>query len=157
MLNYQSIEMLRKLNLNSFASEFEEQEKIGGFQEMSFADRLTFLVQTEILERENMNIKKKLSNAKLKHNASLENVKTSLERGLDKSTLQSLSSCSWIKRKQNIIITGATGVGKSFLASALAEKACRSNFQARFFRYQSLLSELTLSFSEGSFKNYLNN
>ena len=84
MLNYQSIEMLRKLNLNSFASEFEEQEKIGGFQEMSFADRLTFLVQTEILERENRNIKKKLSNAKLKHNASLENVKTSLERGLDK-------------------------------------------------------------------------
>jgi DNA replication protein DnaC len=156
MLNFQSIEMLKKLNLNVFASEFEEQEKIGGYQDMSFVDRLTFLVQKEILERENRNIKKKLSSAKLKHNVSLENVKTGLERGLDKSTLQSLSTCEWIKRKQNMIITGATGVGKSFLASALAEKACRSGFQARFFRYQSLLSELTFSASEGSFKNYLN-
>ena len=65
------------------------------------------------------------------------------------------STCEWLKRKQNIIITGATGVGKSFLASALAEKACRSGFQARYFRYQSLLSELTFSVADGSFKNYL--
>lgn len=156
MLNFQSIEMLKKLNLNSFSAEFEEQEKNGGYQDFTFNDRLSLLLQKEILERENKSIAKKLANAKLKQKASIENVKIGLERGLDKSTLLSLSTCEWVKKHQNLIITGATGVGKSFLASALAEKTCRSGFQARYFRYQSLLSELTFSITEGSFKNYLN-
>lgn len=155
MLNAQIIEQLKKLNLNMFMQELEEQEKNNGYKDFSFSDRLSLLLQREILERENKNIKRKITNAKLKQKASLENIKTSVERGLDKTALQSLSTCEWLKRKQNIIITGATGVGKSFLASALAEKACRSGFQARYFRYQSLLSELTFSVADGSFKNYL--
>lgn len=156
MLNFQATELLKKLNLNAFSFEFQEQEKNGGYKEFSFSDRLSILLQKEILERENKAIAKKLTNAKLKHKASIENVKIGVERGLDKSTLMLLSTCEWIKRKQNIIITGATGVGKSFLASALAEKACRSGFQAKYFRYQTLLSELTCSVADGSFKNYLN-
>jgi DNA replication protein DnaC len=156
MLSIQSFEMLKKLNLNAFANEFEEQEKNGGYQEFTFHDRLSLLLQREILERENKNIKRKMTNAKIKQKASLENVKVGQERGLDKVTLQSLNTCEWIKRKQNIIITGATGVGKSFLSSALAEKSCRSGYQARYFRYQNLLSELIFSTADGSLKNYLN-
>ena len=86
MLNIQSFEMLKKLNLNAFANEFEEQEKNGGYQEFTFLDRLSLLLQREILERENKNIKRKMTNAKIKQKASLENVKIGLERGLDKVT-----------------------------------------------------------------------
>jgi DNA replication protein DnaC len=156
MLDSTTHEQLSKLKLNGFISELQEQEKIAEYKEMSFHDRLSLLIQKEFLDRETKNMVRKISNAKLKHKASLEKVKIESSRGVDKSLIQTLNSTEWIRKKLNILVTGPSGVGKSFLVSAIAEKVCRLGFSARYYRSHNLLSELCASVTDGTFKNYLN-
>ncbi len=156
MLDIGTYDRLSKLRLHGFISELQSQEKIGGYEEMSFRDRLDLLIQKETLERENKNLSKRLISAKFKHKVSIEKIKVSASRGLDKSLLQSLSSCDWVKKKLNVIVTGPSGSGKSFLSCAVGEKVCRSEFNVRYYRCQSLLSELCCAAADGTLKNYLN-
>ena len=156
MLNQTTKEQLLKLKLHGFISELQEQEKSEGYKEMSFHDRLSFLIEKETLDRENKSMAKKISNAKLKQKARLEKIKIESSRGVDKTIIQTLSSCDWIKRKLNILITGPSGAGKSFLASAVAEKACRNGFSARYYRSHNLLSTLCSAMVDGTFPNCLN-
>jgi len=156
MLDIGKYEELSRLKLHGFVSELQEQEKLGGYIDMSFKDRLDLLIQRELLERENKNISKRLTSAKFKHKVSLEKIKVSASRGLDKSLLQTLTSCDWLKKKLNIIVTGPSGSGKSFLVCAVGEKVCRAEWKVRYYRCQSLLSELCCAAADGTLKNFLN-
>ena len=156
MLDNTIYDQLSKLKLYGFISELRQQEKLDEYKELSFNDRITLLIQSEFIDKENKQLTRKISNAKLKYKASLEKVKTGAPRGIDKSMLQTLISCEWLKRKLNILVTGPSGAGKSYLVSAIAEKVCRSGFSAKYFRSHNLLTELCAAVVDGTLKNYLN-
>lgn len=138
-----TFEKLRRLHLQGFIIGLEEQMCSSSYNELSFNDRLSLLVEREFLERENRTLQRRLKNAHLKkQQASIENINVSSSRGLGKTILNELSSCNWIKQKRPIIITGPSGVGKSFLAEALAHKSCLLNYSALYIRATELLDNL---------------
>jgi len=151
----QVIEKLEQLKLTGMIKALEEQLNMVDINNLAFEERLNLLADREIITRENSRIKKRLSKAKLKINAQIEEIDFRKHRDLDKSFILSLASCEWIRRHQNIIITGATGMGKTFLANALAHKACMEGFSSQYFRFPRLLSELNISRADGSYFNLL--
>ncbi|MFC1478938.1 IS21-like element helper ATPase IstB [Candidatus Margulisiibacteriota bacterium] len=145
----QTIETLSKLKLTGMLQALQEQLDMPDAGSLSFEERLNLLVDREALERSNRQYKQRLKQAKLKHNAVMEDMDFKTQRGLEKSVIMSLSQCEWIHRHQNIIITGPTGVGKTFVASALAQKACREGFKAMYHRLSRLLTDLAISRGDG--------
>ena len=101
-------------------------------------------------------LKNRLLQARLKQNASLEDIDYQVNRGLDKALIHSLHDCQWVKKSLNILITGPTGVGKSWIACALAQKACREGYTATYLRVPRLLQEMTLSKGDGSYNKLFN-
>jgi DNA replication protein DnaC len=101
---------------------------------LSFEERLGLLVDREMTEREDRRLQTRLRQAKLKHSACLEDIDYRHPRGLDKASITQLATCQWIREHLNCLITGPTGVGKTWLACALAHKACREGYTARYLR-----------------------
>ncbi len=154
MLN-QTLEKLNQLRLTGMSKAFEEQLNMPDIKELSFEARLGLLVDREVIVRENKRLTTRLRTARLRQNASIEDVDFKSQRGLDKSVILTLANCEWIKRHQNIIITGPTGIGKSFLACALAHKACREGFTASYQRFSRLLQELSAGKGDGQYLKIL--
>jgi len=152
-----TVESLRVLKLYGFATALEEQVKSGDYAELSFEDRLALLVEREKIERENHSLSIRIGRAKFRHKAAAEDIRAGNARGLDKSTLRQLSICDWVRKKNNIIITGPSGIGKSFIATALAHKACLLGFNARYFRASTLLSDLASARTDGRGRRYITN
>lgn len=150
-MKQETIERLRSLSLAGFVQALKEQDESPKYTDMSFDERLSFLVDSEFLRRKNNRIQAALRFARLKPNASIENLDYAAQRNLKKSLISDLSDCNWVKKSQNIIITGATGVGKSFLASALAEKACRLEFKTLHIKVNELLRQIMLAHAEGTY------
>jgi DNA replication protein DnaC len=123
--------------------------------ELSFDEKLGFVVDREWTERENRRLARRIRDARLSTRASLDNVLCDPERGLDKSMLRQLGTCSWVKSKQNVVVVGKTGVGKSYLASALADAACRQGYRSLFYRAPRLLGELALARAAGQYGTLL--
>ena len=155
MLNQQTFEKLYALKLNGMAEALQDQLQQPASKELSFEERLGLLVDRQWTWKENRRLARLLSNAKLKMNASLEDLDYRHPRGLDKSILLSLASCDWIQKSQNILITGPTGTGKTFLACALAHKACREGYSALYTRAPRLFQDLALARGDGSFTSLL--
>jgi len=150
-MKQETIEKLKSFYLNGFVQALKEQEESASYSQMSFDERLSFLVDSEFLRRKNNRIQAALRFAKLKENACIEDLDYSAQRNLKKSLIAELADCIWVKKSQNIIITGPTGVGKSFLASALAEKACRLEIKTLHIKINELLRLIMLSHAEGSY------
>ena len=123
--------------------------------QLSFDEKLGLVVDREWTERDNRRLSRRLKDAKLATRASLDNVLCDPERGIDKATMRDLASCQWIKSKHNIVIVGKTGVGKSYVGSALADAACRNGHRAIFFRVPRLLEELALARASGVYASLL--
>lgn len=151
MSQNQTIEKLQRLKFKGMGKAFEEQLQMPQVKELSFEERFSFLVDRELTERENRKLTNRLRKAQLKENACIEDIDFKSSRGIEKSGILSLSDCEWIKRKQNIIISGATGVGKTYLACALAQKACREGFSASYYRISRLFEELAISKGDGRY------
>lgn len=152
MLNEQTIEKLYSLRLSPMAQAFREQlETPGASEGLSFQERFAMLVDRQWTWKENNRMQRLLKNAKLKLTACIEDIDYKTPRGIDKSVLLNLSSCQWVKKHQNVIIIGPTGIGKSFLASALANKACRENMSAFYTRVPRLLQDLAVAHADGSY------
>jgi len=124
-------------------------------RELTFEDKLGLLVDREWTERENRRVSRRTKEAKLPVVARIEEVITDPARGLDKSVLRSLSSGAWIRAKQNIIIHGMTGVGKSYLGAAFAEAACRRGHRALYVRVPRLVHQLAIARADGSYVSEL--
>jgi DNA replication protein DnaC len=151
MLNHPTLDKLEALRFSGMVKALAEQMEIPDIGDLSFEERLGLLVDREMTEREDRRLKTRLRQAKLKQNACVEDIDYRHPRGLDKSLLLDLSQCQWIKRHLNIMITGPTGVGKTWIACALAHKACREGYRALYLRLPKLLQELPLAKGDGTY------
>lgn len=150
------LEQCTRLMLSGFKESLLYQSEDTNYQALSFEERLFHLFEAEINQREDKRIKRMLSLAKLKDKtASLDQIEYLPKRGLDKSVILSLSSCDFISKDQNILITGATGTGKSFLAQALARRAILLEHKARYYRVTALLEEIKMARLDGSYTKTL--
>lgn len=147
----QTIEQLHHMRLHTMAAAFKEENERPNNNELTFEDRVAMIVEREWLFRESRRVNTRLKAAKLKHQATIEDVDFRTPRGLDKSLFLSLANCQWIKGHHNVIITGPTGIGKSYLAEAFANKACREGATARYYRASRLFQELAMAKGDGSY------
>jgi len=157
MLTHPTLYQLHALKIAGMAKALEEQMQMTDLEELTFEERLGLLVDREVTERQNRKLQTRLKKARLRLNAALEDIDYRSPRGLDKSLILSLASCRWIKDHLNILITGPTGAGKSYLACALAQKACREGYRALYFRLPRLLQELAMARGDGRYGKVLTN
>ena len=156
MLNH-TLEQMTELRLHGMKNAFMEQmDQTALFTDMPFEERLTILIDKEVIERKNRRIIYLLRNARLKYkNADISDIDYHNNRGLDKKLIQSLSQNDWLDRCHNLIITGPTGTGKTWLANALANHAVISGYSAHYIRISTLIEELTLKRAEGNYLKWL--
>ena len=157
MLKHPTLDKLHALKLAGMAAALADQSTIPDITDLSFEERLGLLVDREMTERDNRRMTSRLRRAKLRHTAILEDLDYRNSRGLDKGLVQSLAGCQWVKEHLNVLITGPTGVGKTWLACALAHKACREGYTAQYVRLTRLLRELTIAKGDGQYAKLLTN
>ncbi|MCP4280161.1 MAG: ATP-binding protein, partial [Alteromonas sp.] len=151
------IEQLRSLRMSPFANALEQQrQQPTTFDELGFEERLTLLLEYELIERENARVKRLRRQAKLRLDAPPEKLNYGVERGLIKSALAPLIAGNYLQLKQNILITGKTGCGKTYLACALGEQGCRQQYRVRYYRLGRLLDELIAGRVDGSYMRIMN-
>src|SRR5690242_5216155 len=119
------------MRLDVLAAAWSEQQKNPDIQKLSFDERLGLLIDAEWMHRENKRLSRALKEAKLRNgNACIEDLDYAPRRELEKATIRQLASCRWVEEHQTIVISGATGTGKTYLACALAQQACRKGYRA---------------------------
>jgi len=155
LLNEQTFEKLYSLKLIGMAEALKGQLANPELDDLSFEERFAMLADAEYLFRENKRMKRLLKNAKLKLSASLEDIDYHAPRGLDKSMMRSLGNCGWIRKRQNVIIVGPTGTGKTFIACALAQRACREGMASFYLRTPTLYRTLAMARADGSYGRVL--
>ena len=156
MLNEPTIEKLHEMRLSAMADAWAAQQKDTKLGSLGFDERFGLLVDAEHMARDNRRLTRLLKDAGLRiPSACVEDVKVSAQRGLDKSMVRQLGSCAWIGEHLNVLITGLTGVGKSYLACALGQAACRKGMRVGYRRVGRLFDELALARSDGSYARVL--
>jgi DNA replication protein DnaC len=156
MLNEPTIEKLKALHLEVFAGAWETQQKSADTSKLPFDERLGLLVDAEWLHRENKRMENRLREAKLKMpQACLEDVNYGAARELDRAAVRQLASCRRVDEHHNVTITGMTGTGKTYLACALAQQACRKGHRALYRRASRLAGELGLARADGTYARLL--
>ena len=155
MLTHPTLEKMKALRLHGMAKAFEEQLQMTDMNEWSFEDRLGLLIDREASEKENRRLQSHLRKAKLGQSACVEDLDSNARRGLDKAITSKLITCDWIGEKLNVLITGATGTGKSYLACALGQKACRVGYSVEYHRAPRLFPELHLAKGDGRYETIL--
>ena len=155
MLNQQTIARLNQLRLHGMAEALSNQPGNPDYQELSFEERLGMIVDFEHTYRQNRRMARLITQARLKLPACMEDIDYQQSRGLDRALIRTLSSCQWIESNLNVLITGPAGVGKTFLACALAQAACRQGMSARYYRVSLLLTELAMARGDGTFTRLL--
>ena len=155
MLTHPTIEKLHTLRLMAMAAAFDQQRSSSQHAALSFEDRFGLLVDTEWTAREHRRLTQRLRQAKLRYPASLEDVDFSTPRGLNREVILGLGTGAWIREHHNLLLTGPTGIGKSWLASAFVQSACRHGFTATYVRAPRLLHELAVSRGDGSYARLL--
>jgi len=155
MLTHPTVEKLERLRLTGMAVALKEQLEMDGMEQMGFEERLGLLIDREASVRETRRMKTRLKKAKLRQNACIEDIDFSHPRELDRGLVMHLASCQWIEKHHNLIITGPTGVGKSYLACAFGQKACREGFTTAYHRMSRLFEELSLAKGDGRYVKLL--
>ena len=155
MLTHPLFEKLTQLRLLGMLLALKELMNATDTERLSFEERLGLLVDREVCHRENRQLASRLKKAKLRQSACVEDVDFRHRRGLDQALFLQLAQCAWIKQHHNVLIIGPTGVGKTYLACALAHKACREGYSAMYFRLPRLLQELALSKGDGRYTGLL--
>ena len=155
MLTQATLDKMNAMKMFGLVEAFQRQLTSPQMSELSFEERVGMLIDAEYAGREQRQLARRLLSAWLRHQASLEQVDLKAHRGLDRQVVLSLGSCSWINDRHNVIITGPTGVGKSFLGCAFAERACRSGYSALYVRAPRLYQDLAVSRGDGSYGRLL--
>lgn len=150
MLNHPTLDKLKALKCHGMVQGLIDQAQHPAIEQLCFEERLGLLVDRELTDRLDRRLKNRLAQARLKQTACLEDLDYHVNRGLDKALMQSLHDGQWLKKHRNILITGPTGVGKSWIACALAQKACREGYSALYQRVPRLFQELPIAKGDGS-------
>ena len=153
---YQSIEMLSKMKLSGMKRELSRQLELSSMNSLTFEERMDMIVAAEWNSRVDRKLSRLLKEAHLKEpEASLENIDFSPERNIKKEDIARLSNLEWIKKGRNLIITGQTGTGKTYLASAFGNTACREGKTVRTYKAHRLLADLAIGINDGTYRNIL--
>lgn len=155
MLTQPTLETLRLLKLTGMAQAFQQQQEQPQLHQLPFDDRFALLVEAERAQREAQRLKRLLRSAQFRQQASVEDLDWRASRGLDKALLATLATCEWIRQAHCVLLTGPSGVGKSWIAQALGLAACRQGLSVRYERTQRLLEGLRLARSEGTYHKRL--
>nr|WP_320010896.1 IS21-like element helper ATPase IstB [uncultured Desulfobulbus sp.] len=155
MLLHPTLEKLYTLRFTGMAAALDEQMQMNSLADMSFEERLGLLLDREITARETRRLQTRLRAAKLRQDGCIEDIDFRHPRGLDKSLALRLASCDWIRERNNLIITGPTGVGKTYLACAFAQKACREGLNTLYLRTTKLFEDLALAKGDGRYLKLL--
>jgi DNA replication protein DnaC len=155
MLIQPTLDKLNALKLNGMAIALSDQMTHSAAQGLAFEERLALLLDRESLYRENRRMTRLEQLAQFKQRAALEDLNYRDRTGLDRSQIAALAACDWIRANQNVLIHGATGSGKSFLACALGHQACRNGLSVLYVRAPRLFEEMTLCHADGSFRKRL--
>ena len=155
MLIHPILDQLQQLKLTGMHRALEQQLQMNDLEQLSFEERLGLLIDCETTERADRRLQYRLRKARLKQNACVEDIDYRAPRGLDKSVMAKLTSCAWVREHLNVFIIGPTGIGKSWLACALAQKACREGSSARYLRLPRLFQELTIAKGDGRYHKLL--
>ena len=156
MLSEPTREKLKALTLHAMAQAWADQQAQPDLGSLSFDERFGLLVDAEYLARDNRRLARLLSEAKLKMSqACVEDIDYPARRELDKATVRQLATCRWVQEQQSVIVIGATGTGKTYIACALAQQACRKGYRTLYRRATRLFDELKLARADGSYGRLL--
>ena len=156
MLNEPTTQRLTELRLHGMRAAWEEQQSQAQAGALGFDERFGLLVEAEHLYRDNLRLTRLLREAKLKlSNACIEDIDYSARRELDRAVVRQLATCRWVREHHNILISGPTGAGKSYVACALAQQACRQGYRALYRRATRLRDELILAHADGTYARLL--
>jgi DNA replication protein DnaC len=155
MLNQPTLDKLQSLKLHGMAMAFRTQLETTDTVQLSFEERFALLVDQQWLWKENRALERRLRASKLKERGVIEDVDYQHPRGLDRKLLRTLASSEWVKQHQNVLLIGPTGIGKTWLACALAQKACRDGYTILHKRAAELFRELSIAHADGSFGRLL--
>lgn len=155
-MSAQTLNRLRELKLNGMVTALEhQQQQIGTFEGLAFTERLDMLLEREQGLRENRKQDRLIQQAKFKLNACVQQIEYGHKRNIKKDTVARLAQCDWVTRKQNLLITGPCGSGKTYLACAVGHAACLRDYRVRYFRLSRLFLELTQAKADGSYSKLL--
>lgn len=156
MLNEPTVEKLRALRLEAMARVWEEQQRSPEVAGLSFDERFGLLVDAEWLQRENARFARYVKEARLRlSQACIEDIDYPARRELDRAQIRQLAACRWVHEHQNVLVSGATGTGKTYVACALAHQACRKGYRAAYRRASRLFEELRLARASGTYARLL--
>ncbi len=155
MLLHPTLEKLTTLRFTGMVAALDEQMQMNSLDDLGFEERLGILLDREIAVRQSRIMNTRLRKAKLRQESCIEDIDFRHPRGMDKSLVIRLAGCEWIKDHNNLIITGPTGVGKTYLACAFAQKACREGFNTLYLRTTKLFEDLSLSKGDGRYLKLL--
>ena len=155
MLTHPTVDKLHELRCPAMARALTEQLASPQVQNLSFEERLGLLVDREITERHSRQLTNRLRRAKLRHAACIEDIDFRQPRGLDKDLVLSLADGRWVREHLNVLLTGPAGVGKTWIACALAHSACRNGHSASYRRLPRLLTELAIARADGRYPKLL--
>lgn len=153
-MNEQLREQLRLLRLPGFIEALDEQLRNNSYGDLSFEERMTFMVERECLRRDNQRLNRRLKTAELLKAATLDQVDFVIQRGLPKKKFLELAELHWLTQHHNLIIVGPTGAGKSFLASVLGDQACKRGFAVRRMKTAKLIEEIASAKADGSYPKF---
>lgn len=151
MLTHPTVDTLQALRLHGMAKALSEQLQMPDITTLSFDERFGLLVDRELTERDARRLTTRLRQAKLRQTACCEDLNYRHPRGLDKALVTSLATCQWIHDHRNVLITGPTGVGKTWIACALGHQACRDGWTTLYLRLPRLLHDLLLAKGDGRY------
>lgn len=150
MLNQPTLEKLQTMKLHGMADAFRTQLETTDASQLSFEERFAMLVDQQWLWKENRALARRLRSAKLKERGVIEDIDYQHPRGLDRKLIRTLASSEWVRQHQNVLLIGPTGIGKTWLGCALAQKACRDGFTILHKRSSELFRDLAVAHVDGS-------
>jgi DNA replication protein DnaC len=155
MLNQPTLDKLQTMKLHGMANAFRRQLETTDTAQLSFEERFALLVDQQWLWKENRALERRLRASKLKERGVIEDIDYQHPRGLDRKLMRTLAASEWVKQHQNLLLIGPTGIGKTWLACALAQKACRDGYTILHKRAAELFRELSVAHADGSFGRLL--